>query len=134
MAEGIFKYLSQSRPELTCESAGVAAYQGFPASANAISVAKKFGIDLSYHLSQCVNEDLVEKADYMFVMTSHHLSILNEHFPEYNSKFFLLKAFSNKSEASFNLNVEDPIGGDLEEYEKCFHELENLIKGALEKI
>ena len=134
MAEGIFKYLSQSRSELTCESAGVAAYQGFPASANAISVSKKYGIDLSYHLSQCINEDLVEKADYIFVMTDQHLLVMNEHFPEFSKKIFLLKAFSGINDNSFNLNVEDPIGGDLNDYEKCFHELENLIKGALEKI
>ncbi|MCD6460520.1 low molecular weight protein arginine phosphatase [bacterium] len=134
MAEGIFKYLSQSRSELICESAGVAAYQGFPASVNAILVAKKYGIDLSYHLSRCVTSSLVEKADYVFVMTTQHLNILNEHFPEHSKKIFLLKDFSGVEDDTFNLNVEDPIGGDLEDYEKCFLELEKLIKGVLEKL
>lgn len=134
MAEGIFKYLSQHRPELTCESAGLAAYPGFPASQNAIKVARKYGVDLSSHLSQNITEDLLKKADYVFVMTSVHLHVIKSQFPQYSDKVYILKEYAKTDEGVFSPDVDDPIGQDEIAYELCFLELEKAIKGVLEKL
>ena len=134
MAEGLFKYFSASRPEISCQSAGIIAYDGFPASPYAVTVAQKRGVDLSHHLSKLLDRELLENSDYVFVMTEEHVQALTETFPEYMYKVFLLKQFSSEGDGWSNPNVEDPIGGTEQEYERCYLELEESIKKVLEKL
>ncbi|MCB1195355.1 low molecular weight protein arginine phosphatase [bacterium] len=134
MAEGIFKKLALVRPDLVCRSAGIIAYNGFPASPNGVAVAKKYGVDLSYHLSQLLSRELLDDSDYVFVMTEEHMRALTETFPEYMYKVFLLKHFAEDSESWSNPNIDDPIGGSEHEYERCYLELEDAIKKIVSKL
>ncbi len=134
MAEGIFRFLSKHRQELTCESAGLAAYPGFPASPNALKVARKYGVDITSHLSKNISEEILKNADYVFAMTSTHLQVIKEQFPEYSKRVYILKEFAQTDDGSFSPDVDDPIGQDEIVYELCFIELEKAIKGVLEKI
>ncbi len=134
MAEGIFVYLTVHRPELTCESAGISAITGFPASANAISVCTKYGIDISHHLSQFLTDPIMENADYIFGMTAQHVEVMKRAYPEHADRVYLLKEFAHSDEDPFDANVDDPIGQDVNAYEACFLEIERAIKGVLEKL
>ncbi|MDX9702966.1 MAG: low molecular weight protein arginine phosphatase [Candidatus Auribacterota bacterium] len=134
MAEGIFRYLTQHRPELTCESAGISAMPGFPASANAITVCAKHGIDISYHLSQFLTDTIIDRSDYIFGLAFQHVDFIRRAYPSSFDKVFLLKEFAESADESFNADVDDPIGQDEDAYEICFREIEKAIKGVLEKL
>ena len=134
MAEGIFSYLTSHIPELTCESCGLIAIDGFPASENAVLAARKYGVDLTGHASKLITRQHLINADYVFVMTQSHLDILMNEFPEFCDKVHLLKEFAQSDGCLFDKDVADPIGRDFQTYEKCFLELQDAIKGVLEKI
>lgn len=134
MAQGIFKYLTRHRPELTGDSCGLMTMPGFPASDNAIITARKYDIDLTRHLTKLISSQLLKDSDYILVMTESHREIIQKQFFEFADKIFLLKEFSENNDESFNPNIEDPVGQDLQAYDRCFHELEKAIKGFLEKI
>ncbi len=133
MAEGIFKSLTKNKPNLTCESAGTFAYNGFPASPNAQQASKKYGVDISYHLSQLITNELLEKSDVILVMTNNHINALKQSFSEYCGKVFLLKEYGLSDKNPSELNIVDPIGRDFDTYEKCYLEIEEAIKGVLKK-
>lgn len=134
MAEGIFNYLTEHRPELSCESAGINAFPGFPASAHAITVCSKYGIDITHHLSQFLTDNVTDRADYIFGMTGDHVEMIKKMYPDCSERVFLLKEFANAANNSFEGDVKDPIGQDVDAYERCFLEIEQLVKGVLEKI
>lgn len=134
MAEGIFNYLTSHRPEMICSSAGLAAYEGLTPSENAITIAKRYEVDISRIRSKLVEEQHLTDADYVFVMTRQHYMVLRHDFPKFADKVFLLKDFAGTDDDSFNPDVRDPIGQDLIAYEKTFFELDKAIRKILEKI
>ncbi len=133
MAEGIFKSLTKDKPHLTCESAGTFAYNGFPASPNAEQASKKHGVDISHHLSQLITEELLDRSDVILTMTDNHINALKQTFPEHCGKAFLLKEYGLSDKNLSDLNIADPIGQNLDTYEKCYLEIEEAIKGVLKK-
>jgi tRNA threonylcarbamoyl adenosine modification protein (Sua5/YciO/YrdC/YwlC family) len=121
MAEAIFRQAMAER--LKCRmneledrgvvavSAGLAAMMGGRASAEAVVVLKRWGIDLSTHESQPMTEQLLKHADLTLVMTrSHRQAILNE-WPDLANRVQLL--------ARSGADISDPIGGPPEMYERC---------------
>jgi protein-tyrosine-phosphatase len=134
MAEGIFNYLTKNRPEFTCESAGMAALDGMPPSRNAQIIAAKYDVDISKIRSKLITEEIMQKADYVFVMTRQHYMVLRGDYSKYADKVFILKDFANTAEHTFDPDLRDPIGQDLNAYEECFFDLDKAIRGILEKI
>lgn len=84
-----------------CQSAGLFAADGQPASRGAQNAMTALGLDLSGHRSQAVTTDLILWADKVFCMTDGHLATLRQIFPQFQSKFHV-----------FDPPVPDPYGGD----------------------
>jgi protein-tyrosine phosphatase len=125
MAEAVFRRLVAER--LGCRadevdqrgvvvaSAGLAAWGGGPASANAIQAVTELGGDLSGHESQPLTEALVRQADVILTMTAAHRDAILGQFPEAGGRVAMLSPDRR--------DVIDPIGGPLETYRKCARQI-----------
>jgi protein-tyrosine phosphatase len=94
-------------------SAGVATFDGMPASEAAVDALEEEGMDASGHRSQQLTRVLVDGADLIVVMTQSHRRVILERFPKVKNKVVMLNAFNG---ARRNQDVEDPIGMSLDVY------------------
>ncbi|MDG2128782.1 MAG: low molecular weight protein arginine phosphatase [Fuerstiella sp.] len=107
-------------------SAGVAAADSAPASREAIKVLKSKGIDLSHHLSQQVTDDMLMVSDLVLAMTPGHLNMLHNARPDLASRMRLLR------EDGFG--VSDPIGGGMDDYERCAGEIADCLRPIFDEL
>ena len=130
MAEGFCREMSKTEPgeEIETGSAGLSVFEGQPPSSHSVVVMKQEGIDISGQRSQTLTPQLVQKATHLFGMTSGHREVIEMLFPEAREKVFVLREFI--VEDDLDLDVPDPIGMDLEAYERT----RNLIKEAMPSI
>lgn len=130
MAEGFFREMLKSQPVSGIEtaSAGLSVFDGQPPSAHSVEVMKQEGIDISGLRSQSLTPELVKRATHLFGMTSGHREVIDMLFPEAREKVFVLREFVVDDD--LDLDVPDPIGMDLEAYERA----RNLIKEAMPSI
>ncbi len=100
-------------------SAGLNAYGGGAAAAEAVQLMAQQGLDLTDHVSQPLTERLARHADYIFTMTRSHREMLLTHWPEAAPRTHLLCAEGR--------DVADPIGGSREIYAACAKQLDAAI-------
>lgn len=122
MAKAIFSSQWPERAVVT--SAGIFADNMAPAAGNAIKVLEENGIELKHQSKQLQLEDILE-ASYVFTMTAGHKMLLMDQHPGAADKIFTLKEFVNGRGG--DLDVNDPFGGNLAEYQATFEELKDLI-------
>lgn len=103
-------------------SAGVSAYRGDPAAIPAVEVAREYGADLSAHESQPVNPELLTEATHVIAVTRAHAAAMLMRFPGIGPDPDLLCGPDD--------DLDDPIGGSLEQYRACAH----TIRGHLERL
>lgn len=130
MAESIFRQLLAKR--LGCEyeevedrgvavlSAGVAAGVGGRATAQAIEVMSRQGMNLTTHASRQVDESLVRHADLILCMTRSHRRAIAGQWPDLADRMQLVCRDGG--------DVADPVGGTVDDYRRCAAQ----IRGELE--
>ncbi|MCZ2258710.1 low molecular weight protein arginine phosphatase [Sporosarcina sp. G11-34] len=128
MAEAILR--AKNIENVTVRSAGIHAQDGIPIADNAKTLIEAAGMPYTA-VSRAVKEEDVEWADYIFTMTDAHKAILHHLFPEDTDKIFTLKGFIKQS---YNEDVHDPYGGNLETYEETFSELSIVIDNVVRKL
>jgi len=111
-------------------SAGTAAWDGAPASEGAYLVALEHGLDLSAHRARQLTTDLVAAADLVLGMSPHHVERAEALGGQ--GKAHLLGAYAGRAGAA--AQVEDPFGGDLEEYRATFARLDELLTDAVRRM
>ena len=133
LAEAIARRELQARGwgHVRVRSAGVGARGGDAASAHAVAVAARDGLDLSAHRSQPLTPDLVEWADLVLGMSPSHLGEL--HRGGAADRAATLGDFAAGGEGR-GTAVSDPFGGPEEVYEETFHELRGLVAAALDRL
>ena len=121
LAEGLFKkYLKENNiTDIEVGSAGVGAFPGDAVSINSILVAVNRGVDISEHRARNINPEHLLTTDLFFCMSDSHKQALLRHCDE--NKIVVL-------------NVPDPYGRPIENYEECAKMLENQFPQILEKI
>jgi len=132
MAEALARRLlaERGRADIEVASAGTAAYAGAPASEGAYLVALEHGLDLSAHQARQLTPDLVADADLIFGMSAHHVDRAKALGGD--AKAHLLGAYAGRT--GDDTQVDDPYGGDLEEY-RCTHDqLDALISDAIGRL
>ena len=129
MAEGFFRELMKERGDFEALSAGLAAVDGQPPSAHAVTAMKELGLDISAQRSALVTPETMEGVHYIFGLASGHVDNLIRLFPQARERIFLLREFVEKLPAG-DKDIADPIGGDLEIYKAC----RNQIKQGVESI
>jgi tRNA threonylcarbamoyl adenosine modification protein (Sua5/YciO/YrdC/YwlC family) len=106
------------------ESAGTAGGIG-RAAGHAIDVLSRRGIDLGEHRSTALRSDMVHQSDFVFAMTRGHRQAVLELVPSAEARVHLLL----KDE-----DLEDPIGGSVEDYEACARRIEEGLEAHLREI
>jgi len=132
MAEVLFEaFLAEKgvREEWRVESAGVWAYEGSRATANAQKAMAERGLDLSQHLSQPADSRLLKQFDLTLVMEQRHKTVLQEQNPQLADCIYLMREIAGQ-EGDFA----DPVGGSLERDRAAADELERLIEVSFDLI
>lgn len=119
----------QERRQWHVISAGTWASEGRPASAYSIDEMNARGIDLDAHRSRQVDEDLMDQADLVLVMTHSHAEALSAAFPDHAHKVHLLSEMVGKT-----YDISDPYGGTRLEYAHVAQQLERLIDAGYDRI
>jgi protein-tyrosine-phosphatase len=132
MAEALARRLleEKGRFDIDVSSAGTAAAVGSPASEGAYLVGMEKGLDLSAHMARQVTEEHVEEADLVLGMSLSHVQ--RAHMIGGRGKSHLLGAFAGENRD--HAEVEDPYGGDLDDYRHTYAQLESLLAEAIERI
>lgn len=130
MAETIFRKLVAEK--LTCKdwelrerridvfSAGIAAGESDPASREAVQIMQECGLDMSQHLSQQVNDHMLENSTLVLALTERHRRVLCDARPDLSDRIKLLA--KNKED------IADPIGGTLEDYRSCAAQISDNLR------
>lgn len=125
MAEGIARKIPSEKwkdSNLTFSSAGLATYNGAPASQHSIDVCREIGIDLTPHCSQRLNPEIAANTDLFAVMTKGHAQILRQ------------CGIPAEKIALLGGEISDPYGGDEEEYRECRDQIFSAVEQLLEGI
>ena len=125
MAEGIArKIISEQYPDsgVTVSSAGVATYNGAPASQNAIDVCREIGVDLTAHRSRRLNPEIAERTDHFAVMTRPPGQILQQ------------CGIPAEAIALPETEISDPYGEDEDTYRECRDEIYAAVSRLLSSL
>lgn len=129
MAEGFLRdMVTGLDEEVDVGSAGIGAMEGMAPSRNSVTAMKEEGIDISRQRSRMLTPEMVEDYTHIFGLGTGHVDAIRSYFPEAQEKIFVLREFI--ADESLDLEVPDPIGGDLDEYRIT----RNLIKEAMPSI
>ncbi len=129
MAEGFLRdMVTGLDEEVEVGSAGIGAMEGMAPSRNSVTAMKEEGIDISRQRSRMLTPEMVEDYTHIFGLGTGHVDAIRSYFPEAQEKIFVLREFI--ADESLDLEVPDPIGGDLDEYRIT----RNLIKEAMPSI
>ena len=128
MARAMLK--ERGRADIVVSSAGTSASVGSPASEGAYLVGIEKGFDLSAHLASQLTEELVEDADLILAMSVHHVHRAEMLGGE--GKTYLLGGYAGRD--ADTEEVDDPFGGDLEDYRVTHEQLDSMLKDAIERI
>ncbi len=130
MAEIIFRKLVAEK--LSCRdwelrerridvfSAGIAAGENHPASREAVQIMRECGLDLSQHLSQQVNNHMLENSTVVLALTERHRQVLCEASPDLSDR---IKLLTKNGE-----DISDPIGGSPEDYRYCAAQISDNLR------
>jgi protein-tyrosine-phosphatase/predicted ATP-grasp superfamily ATP-dependent carboligase len=100
-------------------SCGYIQQDGRESPPEAISTAKKFGIDLSDHRALHITEEMMQNSDLVIVFDESNLRMLLEKFPQNKSKIWFLSEICT----DIPIDIEDPFRKDCEMYEKVYSEI-----------
>lgn len=114
-------------------SAGVAAYDGSPASGGAVRVAEAHGLDLAGHSATLLTREEAARADLILTMSVSHLMRVTE--LGGGDRAALLTSFAGwGTDGGGAEAIPDPVGGPDEEYAETFRLLDELIGRAMERL
>ena len=133
MAEWGFRDFLERRElcQFSASSAGVAAMPGVPPTRETLVVLSERGIDASEHRATVLDQDLIEAADVVLGTTRAHVDAIVNLVPAAREKAFLLTEFRPDKGAD---DIEDPFGGSLDDYRRCFHDIQSCFQGVLAEL
>ena len=125
MAEGIFNVRAAARGiDAFSSSCGLSVASPMPPSRFAIDAAALYGADISAHISQPISENLINSADDIYCMTSHHAAIVKHFSPECSSRLRPIPTG----------DIADLLGGDFEQYNDTAEHISSAIHRILEEL
>lgn len=99
-------------------SAGIHAWDGGPATGEAVSVTEYHGGNISDHKSRKISEDMIKYVDVVFCMTAGHLELAKMLSRGTDTRIMLLD----------DADVRDPIGGGEHAYRHAACQIEKAIR------
>ncbi len=116
--------------DASVQSAGIAAWDGTPASEGSYLVALERGLDLSGHRARMLTRDQVRDADLILTMSDAHTRRVAELGGE--QKVFTLTDYAGNPDG--RRDVRDPMGGDVAGYRETATLLDMLLDKAIERM
>jgi protein-tyrosine-phosphatase len=113
----------------TVRSAGTWAIAPREASRYSIAVTKRVGLDITGHRSRMVEESQLAEADLVLTMEDGHAEALRAEFPLQADKVYMLSEMIGQT-----YNIPDPYGGPIQEYERMYVNLSEVIDKGLNRI
>lgn len=137
MAAGFFAAAARRRRlDVAVSSAGVGAWEGAPATAEAVIAAAEYGVDLKAHRARRLTPALVEEADLVLTMTQAQKDDVLSLVPAARGKVHAIKEFVGRASAgggrqeraaagskTVSIDIADPIGRSLAAYRECAGDL-----------
>jgi L-threonylcarbamoyladenylate synthase len=109
----------------TIESFGISAYDGFPASQEAVTILENKGLSLREHRSRLLKRQAIRQADYIFVMNRSHLDAVLAMDSSSQERIFLLDP---------QADIADPIGLGQQVYEACARNIEQAVEKRMKEL
>jgi len=110
-------------------SAGLAAFDGEPASYEACAVMARRGLSLKQHRAQRVSKTLLREADLILTMGESHKRGLLLLSPEMQERVYSLHEYADETG-----EISDPYGGPEAVYEACAGEIDQLLEKIWHKV
>ncbi len=110
-----------------CDSAGIMAEAGAPASENARKAARPYGADLSSHRAKQLDGELLSSADLVLAMTEGQKMMLA-------ALGGVKNVYTLGEYSGCGGDVPDPYGGDLAEYEETAAAIYDMLTDAAERM
>ncbi len=129
MAEYLFKARVDPAAGWQIASAGTYTRDGLPTTSEVVAVLAAWGIDPSGHRSQEVTRALLERYNLILCLARNHKEALRSEFPDLAGRIYLLSEMAGRQ-----ADVEDPIGGPLEEFEAVAAEIDKYLQRGYERI
>lgn len=130
MAYGILHAFLQKEnvQSIRADSAGTYAVYGYAPTEEAVILSAERGVDIAGYRSKPISPLLLEESDLILVMGRMHHAVVLNMAPAAIKKVFLLKSFGRaETNPDSKGEIDDPIGGDREEYVRCFEELNSEV-------
>lgn len=116
MAESIAKNILK---QYSIESRGIFTVDEMPISENAKQVILENGLELPSNSEMFKEKDL--EADLILTMTQNHKNELENYYGQSNNVFALSEYIDEE------LDIEDPIGGTIDDYRDTFNQIKSYI-------
>lgn len=113
----------------TVRSVGTWAMESRGASRYSIEVARRGGLDITDHRSTMVDERHLREADLVLTMEVGHAEALRAEFPSYAHKVYMIAEM-----VGHTYNIPDPYGGPMDEYERMYDGLSEVVDNGLDRI
>jgi protein-tyrosine-phosphatase len=110
-------------------SAGLRAWQGTGATAEAATALAGYGLDLTDHQATKLTGDVADWADSILVMEELHKELLAQRLPAAIPKAQLFTEFAGDAG-----DIEDPYGEPQDVYDLCAARLAELVPGVLARL
>ncbi len=129
LAEALLRrsFEEAGRADVTVASAGTGAWDGAPASEGSYLVALEHGLDLSSHRARLLTRSMVEESRLILTMSRTHLARVRELGGA--GRAHLLGEYAGFTGARGE--VDDPFGGDLEEYRATLRTLAGIMPAVV---
>lgn len=121
---------SEGRSDVAVASAGTGAWEGAPASEGSYLVGLEHGLDLSGHRARLLTRAQVDESHLILTMSRTHLARVRELGGA--GRAHLLGEYAGFTGA--RAEIDDPFGGELEEYRATFRTLAGIIPGVAARI
>lgn len=95
-----------------------------------VQLLKEEGVDIRYHRSRPVNDDLIRQADLVLGFTAIHVQTCLRRVPESKSKTFLLKEYVGLAHTGDQIH--DPMGSTMEIFKKYFSDIKLSLQRLVE--
>ena len=119
--------------EIVVSSCGTSALNGDKSTQAAITVMKKYDVDLTNHRATSMFDIDLENYDLILCMTEQHKYNLLAFFPKLKDKVFTLKEYVLGKNIK-NVDIDDPWGYGIEIYDACAKEIVYCVDKLLEMI
>ncbi len=116
-------------PGIEVASAGVRALSGQPANPLAVEALARHGIDLGEFRGTQLTADLAAGADWIVTAADVHRQIIVETWPHLAAITRNLLTFTGE-----DADVDDPLGGTLDDYLACFDRMQPALRQLLQAI